>query len=115
MSYLRDLVRGEEAAEQSSETPRRSGRSRLTRRRKAPPAGLEDEGLGKEFGQRLDDLVNFLGSRPFFYSDRVSRADLAVYSFLNYIPDTAGPVVAFVESRQPLVDLMARVEAAVRS
>ena len=61
------------------------------------------------------DLVNFLGSRPFFYSDRVSRADLAVYSFLHYIPETAGPVKAIVDSRRPLVDLMARVEAAVRS
>jgi len=45
----------------------------------------------------------------------VSRADLAVYSFLNYIPETAGPVKAIVESRQALVDLMLRVEAAVRS
>jgi glutathione S-transferase len=75
-----------------------------------------EEGLGKEVGQRLDDLVNFLGRRPFFYSDRVSRADLAVYSFLHNIPVTAGPAVAaVVESRQALVDLMARVEAAVRS
>lgn len=115
MSYLRALVRGDEAAEQPSGAPRGGARSRLSRRKKAPTVNLEQEGLGKEFGQRLDDLVNFLGRRPFFYSDRVSRADLAVYSFLNYVPETAGPVVAVVESRQPLVDLMARVEAAVRS
>ena len=115
MSYLRTLVRGDEAADGDSSAPSRAGpRSRLSRRKKAPTLNLE-EGLGKEFGQRLDDLVNFLGSRPFFYSDRVSRADLAVYSFLNYIPETAGPVKAIVESRQALVDLMARVEAAVRS
>ena len=77
---------------------------------------LEEEGLGKEFGQRLDDLVNFLGRRPFFYSDQVSRADLAVYAFLHNMPTAAGPVVvAAVESRQALMDLMERVEAAVRS
>ncbi len=116
MSYLRELVRGDEAAEQPSGAPppRGGARSRLSRKKKVPALNLE-EGLGKEFGQRLDDLVNFLGRRPFFYSDRLSRADLAVYSFLNFIPGTAGAVVAVVESRQPLVDLMARVEAAVRS
>lgn len=110
MSHLRALVRGDETQGAS----RGGARSRLSLRRKTPAAALEEEGLGKEFGQRLDDLVNFLGSRPFFYSDRVSRADLSVYSFLNYIPETAGPVLAAVESRQPLIELMARVEAAVR-
>jgi glutathione S-transferase len=115
MNYLRGLVRGDEAAAAADSGASRGGaRSRLSRRRKAPTPDL-GEGLGKEFGQRLDDLVNFLGSRPFFYSDRVGRADLSVYSFLNYIPETAGPVKAIVESRQPLVDLMERVEAVVRS
>jgi glutathione S-transferase len=116
MTHLRTLVRADEATDEDSSGPPRTGsRSRLSRRKKAPTLNLE-EGLGKEFGQRLDDLVNFLGRRPFFYSDRVSRADLAVYSFLHNIPVTAGPAVAaVVESRQALVDLMARVEAAVRS
>jgi glutathione S-transferase len=115
LSYLRERVRSDEAAaENSSDPPRTGPRSRLSRRKKTATLNAE-EGLGKEFGQRLDDLVNFLGRRPFFYSDRVGRADLAVYSFLNYIPGTAGPVVALLESRQPLVDLMARVEAAVHS
>ena len=115
MTHLRTLVRADETPDGDSPAPPRTGaRSRLTRRKKAPKLNVQ-EGLGKEFGQRLDDLVNFLGSRPFFYSDRVGRADLAVYSFLNYIPETAGPVKAIVESRQALVDLMLRVEAAVRS
>jgi glutathione S-transferase len=116
MSHLREMVRADEAAEGESSGPQRTGsRSLLSLRKKAPSRNLE-EGLGKEFGQRLDDLVTFLGRRPFFYSDRVSRADLAVYSFLHNIPGAAGPVVAAaVESRQALVDLMARVEAAVRS
>jgi glutathione S-transferase len=115
MSYLRALVRGDEAvAGEPSGASRAGPRSRLSRRKKTPTLNFE-EGIGREFGQRLDDLVNFLGRRPFFYSDQVGRADLAVYSFLNYIPGTAGPVLAAVESRQALVDLMARVEAAARS
>jgi glutathione S-transferase len=114
MNYLRGLVRADEAREEAG-PPRTGSRSRLSRRKKAPAVNFE-KGLGKEFGQRLDDLVNFLGGRPFFYSDRVSRADLAVYAFMHNIPSAAGPVVAAaVESRQALVDLMARVEAAVRS
>jgi glutathione S-transferase len=36
-----------------------------------------------EYAQRVADLANFLGSRPFFYADRISRADLAAYSFLS--------------------------------
>jgi glutathione S-transferase len=114
MSYLRTLVGGDEETTETSAPSRAGPRSRLSRRKKAATLNVA-EGLGKEFGQRLDDLVNFLGSRPFFYSDRVSRADLAVYSLLNSIPETAGPVKAIVESRQALVDLMGRVEAAVRS
>jgi glutathione S-transferase len=115
MNYLRALVRADEETDGDSSSPRAGVRSRLSRRKKAPTPNFQ-EGLGKEFGQRLDDLVNFLGRRPFFYSDRVSRADLAVYSFLHYIPGAAGPLVAAaVESRQPLVDLMGRVEAAVHS
>jgi glutathione S-transferase len=112
-SHLRAMVRADEGPAGEASPPRAGSRSRRSRRRRAPALSL-DEGLGKEFGQRLDDLVNFLGRRPFFYSDQVSRADLAVYSFLHNIPGTAGPVVAAaVEARRPLVELMARVEAAV--
>jgi glutathione S-transferase len=116
MSHLRALVRADEAAGGENSSPPRAGsRSRLSLRKKAPSLNL-DEGLGREFGQRLDDLVNFLGRRRFFYSDRVSRADLAVYSLLHNLPGTAGPeVAAAVESREALVGLMARVEAAVRA
>jgi glutathione S-transferase len=39
-----------------------------------------DGGPGPEFERRLVDLVAFLGDRPFFFSDRLSRADLAVFS-----------------------------------
>ena len=114
MKYLRGLVRADEIAAGAG-LPRTGSRSRRSRRKKAPTVDFE-KGLGREFGQRLDDLVNFLGNRPFFYSDQVSRADLAVYAFLHNIPSAAGPVVAAaVESRQALMDLMARVEAALGS
>jgi len=115
-SHLRAEVRADEAnGGDASGTPHAGPRARRSRRKKAPVLNLE-EGLGKEFGQRLDDLVNFLGRRPFFYSDRISRADLTVYAFLHKVPGTAGPVVAAaLASRQPLVDLMARVQAAVRA
>ena len=35
--------------------------------------------LVREFGERLDDLAALLGGRPFFYAERPSAADLAIY------------------------------------
>lgn len=43
--------------------------------------------LDKEFEHRLDDLIGFLGSRPFFYADHPSRADLTVVAFLHSLED----------------------------
>lgn len=43
--------------------------------------------IDKEFEHRLDDLVGFLGSRPYFYADRPSRADLTVVAFLHSVSD----------------------------
>lgn len=60
---------------------------------------------------RLGDLVNFLGSRHFFYSDQVSIADLAVYAMLLTLRrqsiDGTGPLLA---RRPQLLDFMDRVE-----
>lgn len=39
-------------------------------------------GPGSEFEHRLEDLDQLLGQRPFFYADRVSRADLSVCAAL---------------------------------
>jgi len=63
-------------------------------------------------GDRLDDLVGFLGTRPFFYSDTVSMADLGVYSMLyslglGVIPGSQ----RLVTDRTGLVEFMRRVEA----
>jgi glutathione S-transferase len=66
-----------------------------------------------EYPQRVADLANFLGSRPFFYADRIGRADLGAYSFLRpatlgaAIPDTA----TALEAQPNLLDWMKRVEA----
>ncbi len=70
-------------------------------------------GLHRELGDRLDDLVNFLGARPFFYADQLSMADLAVYSMLFVMRNDAIPGGSVVLSRRPtLVEFMLRVEAA---
>ena len=77
--------------------------------------GGRAEGLAAEFSQRLDDLVNFLGRRPFFYGDAPSRADLAVFGFLGNLRHTTSPgVAAQVESRAALRDHVERVSERVR-
>jgi len=69
-------------------------------------------GLLRELSDRLDDLVNFLGARPFFYADRLSMADLAVYSMLNTMRGDVMPGSAVALAQRPtLVALMTRVEA----
>jgi glutathione S-transferase len=62
---------------------------------------------------RLDDLLGFLGTRPFFYSDHVSMADLSVYAMLftlslGVIPGSQ----RIVTDRPRLVEFMGRVETA---
>jgi glutathione S-transferase len=68
--------------------------------------------ISRGIGDRLDDLVNLLGTRQFFYADRPSMADLAVYSMLcaverGSIPDSTQQLL----SRPGLVAYMRRVEA----
>jgi len=60
---------------------------------------------------RLNDLLNLLGGRRFFYADRLSMADLTVYALLkalsrNEIPGTAERIA----ERPALLDFMRRVE-----
>jgi len=42
-------------------------------------------GPGSEFEHRLEDLDQLLGQRPFFYADRISRADLSVCAALSLL------------------------------
>ena len=61
---------------------------------------------------RLGDLVNLLGARRFFYSDRVSMADLAVYGMLFTIESNAIPgTTRLLATRPSLLELMRRIEA----
>jgi glutathione S-transferase len=69
--------------------------------------------LLREVAGRMDDLVNFLGSRPFFYADRVSMADLCVYSMLRTIAqDSIVGSAKLLAERPTLGALMRRVEEA---
>lgn len=62
---------------------------------------------------RLGDLVNFLGTRPFFYADRISMADLGVYAMLFTMRNDSIPGSARLLALRPsLLELMRRVEAA---
>ncbi len=117
VSYLRDRV-GTEDAIASSAAPRQGPLARLGILRRVMdrgPASVSGpssaERLGEEFARRIEDVAGFLGGRPYFYSERISRADLAVYSFLrtlfrNDIP--GGPEL--IASQPTLVTLMQRVE-----
>jgi len=70
-------------------------------------------GLQRELGLRMDDLVNFLGARPFFYSDRLSVADLGVYAMLFTMRRDSIPGSAkLLADRPTLVAFMARLEEA---
>ena len=73
---------------------------------------LRSRSLGPEFARRLDDLVSFLGDRPYYYADRVGRADLTVVAFLGSLESgmiPGGP--AQLEARPALRGLMSRVAA----
>ena len=68
--------------------------------------------ISRGIGDRLDDLVNLLGKRPFFYADRPSIADLAVYAMLCFVERGAMPdSTQRLLSRPGLVAYMRRVEA----
>ena len=70
-------------------------------------------GLLREIGLRLDDLVNFLGARPYFYSDRLSVADLGVYAMLYTLRNGSIPGAEHLLAQRPsLVAFMERVEQA---
>ena len=70
-------------------------------------------GLQRELGLRMDDLVNFLGARPFFYSERLSMADLGVYAMLFTMRRDSIPGSARLLAERPtLVAFIARVEEA---
>jgi glutathione S-transferase len=71
--------------------------------------------LDKEFEHRLDDLIGFLGGRPFFYADRPSRADLTVVAFLHSLDDGHIPGGRRMLAQRPaLVALAERVRREIK-
>ncbi len=67
--------------------------------------------LLRGIADRMDDLVNFLGGRSFFYSEAPGMADLAVYGMLYTMRNGVIPGGAErLASRPALVELMRRVE-----
>ena len=70
-----------------------------------------ETGLLRGISDRLGDLSNFLGARPFFYADRVSIADLAVYGMLRVLQRGGIPGAEQLLSQRPsLIEFMRRVE-----
>jgi glutathione S-transferase len=70
-------------------------------------------GLLRDLGQRMDDLTRFLGSRPYFYAQQISIADLGVYAMLHVMRNDSIPGSAQLLAERPaLVDFMQRVEDA---
>ena len=87
---------------------RLGARLRARREREAPQTellrGLDD---------RLTDLENFLGARPFFHAERVSMADLTVYAMLHSLElDQITGAARLLAERPVLLAFMRRVEAA---
>ena len=69
----------------------------------------------RELGERMDDLVRILAAKPFFYGDRPSAADLAIYGQLNTLCSGPTPEGARqIHARSALVEWMRRVEAATK-
>ena len=89
--------------------------TRLRRRLGGAPPGARTRAqteLVRGLEDRLNDLVNFLGSRQYFYSDRVSMADLTVHAMLVTLRSDGIPGSAqLLADRKSLVEFMRRVEA----
>lgn len=67
--------------------------------------------LLRSIDDRLGDLVNLLGTRRFFYADRVSMADLAVYGMLFTVRSDSIPGSARLLAMRPtLREFMLSVE-----
>ena len=71
--------------------------------------------LIREIGSRLDDLVLLLDRRAFFYADRPSVADFALYGmFRTGCNEVTPDFDELVSERPTLADWMKRVEDATR-
>jgi glutathione S-transferase len=72
-----------------------------------------DGGPGPEFERRLDDMVQLLGPRSYFFGERPSRADLAVFSSTyGMYRDVYPGSRELLNARPPLLAFVQRMEAA---
>jgi len=72
-----------------------------------------DGGPGPEFERRLDDMAQLLGPRPYFFGERPSRADLAVFSSIyGMYRDVYPGARELLAARPALVSFVERTEAA---
>jgi glutathione S-transferase len=104
-----------EAAGPKPAPPRGRVSSWLRGRGAAPTEERPSEGrrIGEGIGERLADLDRMLAGRPFFYSSRISMADLAVYAMLRSLASDSVPGGAErLASRPRLVAYMKRVAEA---
>ncbi len=88
------------------------------RRRLRPPSArtVRARVVERELADRLDDLVVFLGQRPYFHADEPSGADVSVYGVLSALSDGVIPEVAFaIESRPALAGYRRRMDGLVRA
>jgi glutathione S-transferase len=108
----RRLERAQQAAAQPGRRPRiLHTLTRRLRPERSPTLATDEILRGVE--ARLDDLLNLLGSRPFFYADAPSMADLTIYGMLASLSgDTIPGVAAQIAKRPRLLDYMRRVEEA---
>ena len=86
------------------------GQARAQGLARLPLATLVDE-----LGRRLDELVVFLGDRPFFFSETVSVADLAVFGQLSTMKSGPTPQCEeLIAARAPLGAFFRRVDEATQ-
>jgi glutathione S-transferase len=66
-----------------------------------------------ELGNRLDEVLELLGERPFLFADRVSAADLAIFGQATMLRSGPTPQAEeLIAARPALVAYLARVDAA---
>lgn len=69
-----------------------------------------------ELGARLDELLVWLGDRPFLFAERPSGADLAIFGQLSMLQSGPTPqAAAAIAARPALGAYYARVDAATRA
>jgi glutathione S-transferase len=113
--YYQEWLRA--GGDAASPPPPSGARARLRRlaarlRARAERAPPQTE-LLRGIDDRLNDLENFLGARPFFYSDQPSMADLTVYAMLRSLQmDQITGAARLLAGRPALLAFMRRVEQA---